>query len=83
MEKAKLEYRNPKNVSELIHWCDTHSHIFILDNNNKICMAKVNGKVRTWKRDSNRVEIPLKYGLYLYFTFTASHINRVLIPIAR
>ena len=29
--------------------------------------AKVNGKVKTWKRDPFRIEIPLKYGLYKTF----------------
>lgn len=27
---------------------------------------KINGKVRTWKRDEQRVEVPIKYGLYEY-----------------
>lgn len=26
---------------------------------------KVNGKVKTWKRDAGRVRVPLKHGLYL------------------
>lgn len=28
--------------------------------------AKVNGKPQTWKRDLNRVRVPVKYGLYEY-----------------
>lgn len=31
--------------------------------------CRVNGKVRTWKRDANRVEIPCKYGLRECATF--------------
>ncbi len=31
---------------------------------------KVNGKPRTWKRDPNRIEIPVKHGLYSYDTIT-------------
>ncbi len=27
---------------------------------------KVNGKVKTWKRSPERVEVPLKHGLYNY-----------------
>ena len=27
---------------------------------------RVNGKVKTWKRDANRVSVPLKRGLYGY-----------------
>ena len=29
--------------------------------------AKVNGSVKTWKRSPERVEVPLKYGLYEYW----------------
>jgi len=27
---------------------------------------RVNGKVKRWKRDTNRIEVPLKRGLYDY-----------------
>ena len=27
---------------------------------------KVNGKVKTWKRDAGRISIPVKHGLYIY-----------------
>lgn len=27
---------------------------------------KVNGQVKTWKRDAGRVRVPLKHGLYNY-----------------
>lgn len=27
---------------------------------------RVNGQVQTWKRDSSRVRVPLKHGLYAY-----------------
>lgn len=26
--------------------------------------CRVNGKVKTWKRNANRVQVPLKHGLY-------------------
>ena len=73
-------YRNPADVAELISHCSNHSHITFLSIDGTARTAKVNGKVRTWKRDPNRVEIPIKYGLYEYGTFTARDINRVLIP---
>ena len=38
---------------------------------------KVNGKVQTWKKDSNRVKIPLKYGLYRYDYLTENELNLV------
>lgn len=31
---------------------------------------KVNGRVKLWKRDSNRIYIPLKFGLYTYDKLT-------------
>ena len=31
--------------------------------------VKLNGKVRRWKRDAKRIEIPVKYGMYEYATF--------------
>lgn len=40
---------------------------------------KVNGKVRTWKRDPERVEIPVKRGLYAYDVVTASEFHLVSI----
>jgi len=31
---------------------------------------KVNGQVKTWKRDANRIRVPLKHGLYKYDALT-------------
>lgn len=31
---------------------------------------KVNGKVQRWKRDANRIRVPLKHGLYAYDAIT-------------
>jgi len=33
--------------------------------------VRVSGKVRTWKRDPNRIELPVKYGLYESALFVA------------
>lgn len=38
---------------------------------------RVSGKVRTWKRDKNRVEIPIKHGLYSNDTLTPAWFSRV------
>lgn len=45
----------------------------LLDANNK--RWKVNGKVRTWKRDTSRVEIPIKHGLYRYGYLTDGNLD--------
>lgn len=36
----------------------------LIDDNGK--RWKVNGRVKTWKRDPKRIRIPLKHGLYTY-----------------
>lgn len=79
--KRKLKFRNPANIAEMISHCDSHSHIWFLSNQGEARLAKINGKVRTWKRDPNRVEVPIKYGMYEYGTFEARDIERVLIPV--
>lgn len=32
----------------------------------------VNGRVQTWKRDENRIRIPIKHGLYRYGQITGT-----------
>jgi hypothetical protein len=31
---------------------------------------KINGRVKLWKRDPNRIRVPLKHGLYRYDALT-------------
>lgn len=76
-----LVCRNPANVAEMLSHCNTHSHIWFKTMHGEARQVKVNGKVRTWKRDPNRIEVPVKYGLREYATFTAADIDRVLIPV--
>ena len=38
---------------------------------------RVNGKVKTWKRDTNRIQIPLKHGLYDYDYLTQDDLTIV------
>lgn len=38
---------------------------------------KVTGKVRTWKRDPERFEVPLKHGLYVYGTLKVGDLEYV------
>ncbi len=44
--------------------------------------AKVNGQPKTWKRDTSRVLVSLKYGLYEYATFSESELDRLLVETA-
>jgi len=41
---------------------------------------KVNGKVKTWKTDPSRIEIPLKHGMYVYGTLTHYNIDSFHLP---
>ena len=38
---------------------------------------KVNGMVKTWKRDKTRILIPIKHGLYNYDYLTQNDLNLV------
>lgn len=52
IEDAKqLQYRNVVHIS---------------DNAGQCTRFYVNGKVRTWKRNPNRIRIPLKFGMYSF-----------------
>ena len=44
-------------------------HVFCRLNSGRIGWIKINGRVRTWKRDPDRVEVPIKYGMYEYGTY--------------
>lgn len=36
---------------------------------------RVNGKVKTWKRDASAISVPIKHGLYEYGYVTASNLH--------
>lgn len=42
----------------------------VILNNGRVGQVKINGEIRTWKRDATRVEIPVKYGMYEYATLS-------------
>ena len=50
------------SVGDIVWFIDSPEHM------HNARRAKVNGQVRRWKRTPDRVVIPLKYGLYDYFT---------------
>ena len=52
-------------------------HALVIRNDGKVAQVKINGAVKTWKRDPSRVEVPVKYGLYEYARFdTAEALRR-------
>ena len=42
--------------------------------------ARVNGKVKTWKRDDSRVQVPMKHGLYDCFYITEDNMQQWELP---
>jgi hypothetical protein len=74
-------FRNPVDVEEMAAHCNANPHIWFLCNQGKARQLKINGSIKRWKRDKNRIEIPVKYGMYEYGTFTTADIERILIPV--
>ena len=46
------------------------------NSDNTLKRWRVTGKVKTWKRDKNRIKIPVRYGLYVndYITNDNNHL---------
>ncbi|HXB10848.1 MAG TPA: hypothetical protein VNZ45_02595 [Bacteroidia bacterium] len=74
-------FRKLVDIAEMIEHCSKHSYIWFISIDGTARRAKVNGKVRTWKRNTNRVEVPVKYGLYEYGTFGVSDLGKIIIPV--
>lgn len=50
---------------------------YVIDNLGK--RWKVNGKVQTWKRNVNRIRVPVKHGLYAYGAIDETNLHLVSI----
>jgi hypothetical protein len=74
-------YQRCPSIDDAERICTLQSHVIIETRNGEARQVKINGKVRRWKRDRNRIEIPMKYGLYEYFTFGAEDVGSILIPV--
>jgi hypothetical protein len=53
-----------------------NSHPAVILNNGRLGSCKVNGAIRTWKREPDRIEVPIKYGIYEFATFGLSEALR-------
>lgn len=76
-----LRFRNPESIAEMVSYCNSKAHIEVRDRHGNWRTVKVNGAVRTWKRDPQRIEVPCKYGMYEYFILHGEDIKDVLIPV--
>jgi hypothetical protein len=78
--KATFEVITDINLVDL--YCSSNTHIWFLSIQGDARKAKVNGKVKRWKRDKDRIEIPVKYGMYECGKLDSSDITngRILKP---
>lgn len=79
---ASAQYR--RMTAEEAKRLSAGTHVLFQAVNGKAYRAKVNGAVKTWKRDTARVEVPLKYGLYDYFIARAREdgsMTLLLVPV--
>ena len=74
-------YQRCPSIDDAERICTLQSHVIIETKNGDARQVKVNGAVRRWKRNRQRIEIPMKYGLYEYFTFGAEDVGSILIPV--
>lgn len=54
---------------------------WVVANDGTAKRCRVNGKLKTWKRDPSRIALPCKYGLYECHTFTEHDIGRILLDV--
>jgi hypothetical protein len=54
------------------------SHVSFIATDGKLRTAKVNGCVKRWKRNPERFELPLKYGMYECTRFTNDDLHRLV-----
>lgn len=59
----------------------TESHIWIRSNAGDAIRVKVNGAIKRWKREPERFEMPVKYGLYECARLDNSDLWRFIVPV--
>lgn len=78
--RKKPRLREYRNLTEAeVRGLGRGEHVQIILTTGRVGMARVNGAVRTWKRDPNRVEIPMKYGFRDCFTLTLKEATRLMV----
>jgi hypothetical protein len=60
---------------------NTSFHSVNLNNSASKCLLwRVNGKIKTWKRNPERFKIPVKHGLWIYSYITENNIQSFHLP---
>ena len=55
--------------------------VTFIDNDGRVRYLKINGRIRTYKRDPERIEIPVKYGWRETATLYAHNMGRLVVRI--
>lgn len=78
----KLVTVRPMTFAEALslHYGD---QVSVTDNAGQLRHCKVNGKVKTWKKDPTRFELPLKYGMYEFVRFSENDIHRLVVVVQK
>jgi len=66
-----LEQAKALRHGDIIH------HNFNKNSDGSCQRWRVSGKVKTWKRSPDRVQVPLKHGLYAYDYLTENELDKV------
>ena len=78
------KFRTPVDIHEAIDHISKKIHIwFYSDSFNDARIVKVNGRIKTFKRNPKAFDVPVKYGLHQYFHITHLDLNDILIPIEK
>jgi len=72
-EKTMITLEQAKALT----WRDTLYHVTNRNSDGSPQRWRVNGKVKTWKRSPERVQIPVKHGLYSYGYVTEDDLDLV------
>lgn len=67
-ESVPVTFAKPiESVEELLnmHINNVYARNYVYNGKNPLpCMLRMNSKIKTWKRDPNRIRFSLKYGMY-------------------
>jgi len=65
-----MTFEQAKALTNQILYCNYHTNC-----KGEPSKVRVNGKVKLWKRNPNRIQVPLKYGLRDCFYLTEDNLN--------
>ncbi len=60
-------------TKDIAMYCSMYYHITLRNRDGSALRARANGKVKTWKRDPNRFQVPVKHGLRTCLYITESN----------